>query len=380
MRSMQLVPTMPKYLHAMMMTRPTLGIINQLCWEHEAAIEAGLDWDVKIFCPATQDFPDNVVFAHAQIAKPYVSNWFFGRLIFWFLFRAEYYIWLLKNAKDYDALVLRYNVADPFLLLFCLISRRKFFLVHHTLELPELKQYNGMLARVMYYFEMIFGVFNLRSASGLIGVTSEIAEHELFRIDAPEKSTYVYPNGIHYPNQISFDMRATHDYSRPELVFVASEFYDWHGLDILLNNLKGNNDEFVLHLVGNLGEHDRINALDDSRIVLHGTLNSVELADLYSKCVIGLSSFGLHRKGMKMACTLKVREYLMSGLAVYSGHDDVFPKDFTFYRNGKPDIGEIILYCNSILAYEKKYISESSRKYISKASLLRPLYDWISSK
>lgn len=369
---------MPSFLHVMLMSKVTPGVINQMRWESQAARDSGLNWDVKIFCPESDQFTDDFLFVKSKLARSSLLKMPLGRLIFWGLLRLDYYWWLLRSTKNYDYFLIRYNVADPFLLLFSLVFRGRHLLVHHTLELPELRHYKGFVPFAMYCYERVFGQVNLSLAYGLIGVTKEIVEHELARMCCNRnKLTYVYPNGILYsPDMMLLDLRGT-DGSCPEIIFVASEFYEWHGLDLLLSNLKDNVDSFVLHLVGSLNESDLLVAQNDSRVILHGTLNSRQLFNLYAKCTVGLSSFGLSRKGMNMACTLKVREYLSAGLPVYSGHLDVFPNDFQFYRNGPARIGDILNYCARVRIYKKETVSGAAMEYISKASLMGRLYDSI---
>ncbi|MFX8895379.1 glycosyltransferase family 1 protein, partial [Acinetobacter baumannii] len=88
------------------------------------------------------------------------------------------------------------------------------------------------------------------------------------------------------------------------------------------------NDDFILHIVGDVSVEDELLAKKDSRVILHGPLTNIEISQLMSKMWIGLASFGLFRKRMKEACTLKVREYLNYGLPIYSGHKDIFPEEF----------------------------------------------------
>ena len=69
------------------------------------------------------------------------------------------------------------------------------------------------------------------------------------------------------------------------------------------------------------------------KVKLYGEITDAQkIHNILSYCDAGLSSFALAEKGMKVATTLKVREYLASGLPVISGHiDGGFPKDFNYY-------------------------------------------------
>ena len=67
----------------------------------------------------------------------------------------------------------------------------------------------------------------------------------------------------------------------------------------------------------------------------------------------------------------------MSGLAVYSGHKDVFPDDFSYYRFGLPNIDSILQFYKEISAVSMMSISKESEKYISKRVVLADLNRWI---
>ncbi|MFH4122496.1 glycosyltransferase family 1 protein, partial [Acinetobacter baumannii] len=77
----------------------------------------------------------------------------------------------------------------------------------------------------------------------------------------------VYPNGIISQHDIILDDRND---NIPEIVFIASYFNGWHGLDLLLHNLSSINDDFILHIVGDVSVEDELLAKKDSRVILHG--------------------------------------------------------------------------------------------------------------
>ncbi|MDR8253693.1 glycosyltransferase family 1 protein, partial [Acinetobacter baumannii] len=76
----------------------------------------------------------------------------------------------------------------------------------------------------------------------------------------------VYPNGIISQHDIILDDRND---NIPEIVFIASYFNGWHGLDLLLHNLSSINDDFILHIVGDVSVEDELLAKKDSRVILH---------------------------------------------------------------------------------------------------------------
>lgn len=357
-----------RVLHSAALLRPPVGIMNQMRWEQEAAHQLGLNWQVKMFCPALQLGAEEITHFSKKVATTKNQN-IIAKTRSWFNLRSEYHQWLISQEDEVDVFLLRYYVHDPFQLKFITECKKPVCLVHHTLEVPELASPNGIGAKARSYFDLVLGKHAIQRSSITIGVTNEIISYEKLRANQPDKLSILYPNGITCQPQILIDRRQ----SIPELLFVAGTFAPWHGLDLLLKTLKNNETPFILHLVGNLSSDDLLVAENDSRIVLHGHKTHQEINLIAESCWLGISSFALHRIGMKEACTLKVREYLMLGLPVYAGYKETFPDDFQFYRNGSLSIDKILEFAIKYRNTDKNLISEYSREFIDKVSSLNSL-------
>lgn len=356
-----------KILHAANLPRPSLGIINQLHWEDDAAKKLGISWDIFLKCY------DEVLQQKDFIEKfPRIKRGgFLFKVVNWIAFNLSYYRLLNKKKNDYDIFILRHSVASPFQLWFILFCAKPVYLVHHTLEVPELSIGSGFSYKLLSILESLLGKFSIRCANGVIGVTPEIVNYELDRARVLIKPTIVYPNGIAFDHGPSGDDRK----SIPELLFVAGVFSPWHGLDRVLAALDNYSADVILHLVGDLAPEDAARASRDARVRIHGRLSNAEISNLAESCWVGLSSFALDRQGMKEACTLKVREYLMMGIPVYAGHLDVFPKDFPFYENGEPCTSRMIDYANRCRKFTREQVSNDARPYIEKKKLLNNFYN-----
>ena len=356
-----------KVLHCAALLSPPSGVVSQMESEQFAASQLGIDWHVRMFCPKGS-LVDSAIAHHAQWLGEGRGN-FAWKLYAWFMLRIEYHVWLYSLAKEYDIFVLRYYVHDPFQLFFLLLCKRPVYLVHHTLEVPELAMPGGRAAWLRSRLESWLGKYSVRYAQGTIGVTREILAHQALRGYKRGKD-YLYPNGIVYESHVAADKRE----KIPELLFVAGFFAPWHGLDLLLKELGSNSERFVLHLVGGLSEVDRLRAESDERVILHGHQDSEGIRMIAARCMVGLSSFGLSRIGMEEACTLKVREYLMMGLPVYAGYREVLPQTFTFYRSGPPSIPDILSFARSVSSASREQVAASAKPYIDKAAILDTLY------
>lgn len=354
-----------RVLHSALMLIPKSGILQQMRWEQEAADALGLPWDVRVFGPADGD-ADDPIRVHADPPSWRVP----GRVHRVLAVRRAYYRWLLEAAPRHDLILLRHAMADPMEAGFIARCPVPVVTVHHTLEVPELSGQGGFLPMLKARVESWTGRRAISAAAGVVGVTDEVRRYERQRAAVPPDCSWVYPNGVS-PEAPVADRRSG---DVPRIVFVANTFSNWHGLDLLLQAVEASGEQFELHLVGAIREADRHKVECDSRIVCHGRLERQDLNDLYSGMWIGLSSFGLHRNGMREACTLKVREYLASGLPVYSGHRDVFPDSFPFYRSGPADMADILNFARAMRTVSRERIAGDSADHISKSQVLERLY------
>lgn len=361
-----------KILHVACMLYPTSGIINQMLDEFQAASELNIDLDVRIFT-GFQNLNNEKIFVHST--RTYHKLTLLKKVKALFDLKREYYNWLESQIKNYDIILLRYSVHDLGLLKFVskYKNKVKILTVHHTLETPELKMLGG-INYLRGIGDEIIGKKVLKNVHGIVSVTNEISQFEkMRRTDLDNLTSIIYPNGIIVNDVNISDER---DKNQLNIVFVASFFYEWHGLDLLLSQLeKSEYSSLTVHIVGLMSDSDFNRLKNITCIRYHGLLNSEELSKLYEKCDIGLASFALYRKSMNQACTLKVREYLVNGLAVYSGHQDVFGDNFMLYHYGELDIEEIIEFSLKIKSKSKDEIVQASKKYIDKRNLLIDLVE-----
>jgi hypothetical protein len=369
-----------RILHSAILTYPSIGIVNQMEWEAEAAFSLNINWYTLLYCPR-----DLNIEGHAFIKKSRTnlfnirSKW---RYLFnWFKFKFEYYVELKKNEKKIDLFILRYSILDPFQFLFLIFVKKPVFFLHHTLEIEELKIGRSNIFNLKVLCESIFFSFNTLLSNGIVAVTNEILRYEKRRLLFLNniKFYFLYPNGIKfdYNNQVfKYNQRK----SVINIMFIAGYFHAWHGLDLVVSNCKLSDLEFKLHIVGDIDKVNKNLILNDPRFVYHGKLNKDEIKLLSLSCDVGLSSFALFRKSMTEACTLKTREYLSLGLPVYSGHPDVFPDNFQFYKIGFPKIKDILDYGNEMRKFSKLDIIEKSKIFIDKKILLSNFYSDLVEK
>lgn len=348
-----------RVLHAATMSVPARGVVRQMEEEQRAASAADLPWRAAFFVP--RGTAGDVCVDAGMDADDRLT------------FRRAYYRWLRETVRDYDLLLLRHVQYDPLQVPFMRRLDKPVLLVHHSLEGREILSAGGLAARVRWALESVLGPLAIRRADGLVVMTDEIARYEARRARREPPLVLRYPNGICYDGYaVAEEPLAGAD--PPELLFVASHFAPWQGLDRLLDALERSGRECVLHVVGEVTPAQRRRLESDSRCRAHGSLDADSLDALVRRVHLGLAAFALERAGFGEACTLKVREYLRAGLPVYSGHRDVFPEGAFFYRLGPCDLDAILDYARHAGARTRAEISSAARPYIDKRELLEELY------
>lgn len=143
-----------------------------------------------------------------------------------------------------------------------------------------------------------------RRADAFVTVTPDLAG-QMRRFDKP---VVAIGNGI---SPARFDASlASNGRRERSVLFVGTPGQPWHGLDRVLMLAQAMPDvEF--HVVGSSGSQDELH-----NVSYHGLLDRQALANLYSRCSVGLGSLAMERVGMNSSSSLKVREYLACGLGV----------------------------------------------------------------
>jgi len=368
-----------KVLHATFQKYHSVGIYNQLLWENSAAQKLKISWDSRYFCANPPSLDSQSVIVDLNTLDFPETHPFLK-----YLFRLssreqlDFYDWLSSQELKYDVVLLRHN---PFSLLesaYVNSASVPVFLVHHTKELVEASIGMNLKSIARYLVADTFGLRSLERAFGHVSVTPEISHYESTRIGGKRKAFLVYPNGICYDSDsVPLDSRCSS--SPPQLLFVASSFSPWHGLDRLLKSCRQTYERFDLHLVGSLPPGLMKEALSDQRIHVHHSQSQSYIVNLLAKCDVGIAAMGSDRLGMKEGCALKVREYLRGGLPVISDYLDVFPAGFPYYTQLDCNIDRILDCAYTAKLFSRVEVATAAREFIDKEAMLSTLYASIGS-
>lgn len=373
-----------KIAHISILPAYSPGVFKKLEVKAKAARDAKLDIDFYLLNPVEEKKVHNLIlFKQAFSFLPFA----FIQTIAFRLMKLQ----VLQKKVDldsYDYIVLRYPLVDG-------IGTQKFIrkygykiiTEHHTDEVSELYSVGRLVDLIRAKIEEKYASSFLSEVRGIIGVTEEICELELRKSGI--KPYQMIPNGIDVES-VPFTGHASFDGATLNIVFVASEFVPWQGLESLLEGL----DDYIgpvtiqLNLIGALTEKQIIlcEKYEKPNIIIHrrGKQFGNDLDSYLRQAHVAISSLALYKKNMKEACPLKSREYIARGLPfVYAYDDNDLEGDEDFALKLMPntpiDIEEIIYFVQ--VCSNRVRLSENMREFAQEKLdwkvKLRQMFDFI---
>jgi len=217
----------------------------------------------------------------------------------------------MENFKP-DCVYFRYDTWS--LTLNHILKKYKSIAELNTYDLGEfyllMKKEKTIKSILRYFIYKLLRGAILSKVAGIVGVTKEIAEHNSVS-KYGKKYTFI-PNGIDLNKFKTIKDGGKND--RIGLFFIGTPNQPWHGIDII-EELAVNFPQYDFHIVG-------IDGVSKNNIFYHGYLNDECYMEIIGKCHICIGTLALHRKNMREACPLKVREYLALGFPIIIGYDD----------------------------------------------------------
>lgn len=295
-----------------------IGVIKKIRQFKKAADEMSVDFHFVIYKLGSR-FNREVMDGIEVVAVPRETSFWYGERSLFEL--------ILEDSRSFDAILMREPLG--IVAYHHVFKRWSGLLVseHHTKIHDELKSLNRPLDGLKRRF---FDSRSLNLGRGAVALTFEI-EQDL-RERGFRGATKVIDNGVDVSSVPFTGFSAFNDRGL-ELVFLAGSFWPWHGIDRLVEGLRSYRGAvpITLHLIGSLNQVEVFPDTERVRFVRHGKLEGEALDDVMVRAHLGISTLGLHRKGMKEACSLKSREYLARGLPFVSAYDDpVLTADLDF--------------------------------------------------
>ncbi len=298
-----------------------LGVEKKIKNQSKAALNLGLDIDFIILNSNIDKIENNLKLIKLKSSQNNFISKIQKKLFKFSLISRS------VDLNEYDYIILRYPSMDFSALSFSRKWGDKIITEHHTDEIGEMNSEEiNLTIKFKIFLEKIIGPKFLRNIRGLIAVTDEIRKVELLKANKNIYSS-VISNGISIKD-VEFTQFTKFDNKELKLIFVASYFAPWHGLDLLLKSLKDYKDYFdiKLYLIGDLSNElkDLIKNIGNNKVNIKilGRKYGEELNYYFKKSNIAISSLALHRNNMKEACVLKTREYIARGIPFVYRYDD----------------------------------------------------------
>lgn len=348
------------------------GIVKQIEYDYQLTKNIN-NFDWKNF-----SFLDQIEKNSHSEKLPFLFRGVMGRRLF-------LWIWLLKNSKDYDFVIMRHMEFDIFSVIFSWFVPNRIH-IHHSKEIEELKlRRNNWKGKIASKVEKFTGGIAVRNSCAILTVSKDLMHYQRTTRKLPKEfPIFHFPNGIIVENTPILN-DVINNYSSIEIGFIADRFHPWHGLDLLINNCKNYlrkdiNRNLVFHLIGKLDSNylDQIKKINQSnskiKFKVYGTLKQKEYWKIFCNCNLGIGSLAMYRNGLTDGSTLKVREMLAMGLPIFSGHKDTaLPEDFPYYFSEGGDIEDIIKFSEKVANISRQEIRSASFKYIEKSIMFNSL-------
>lgn len=351
---------------------------KKIAFQAAAAKEKNLPIDFLVLNSTTSTHEANLEYLKIKLPKLAIL-----RALFQKLFRYRYIERALESRSDYDIYILRYPLALGFgVTAFYSKYGKKIYTEHHTIETQELDDFFAMSAfsRVISALEKKFRTKIMGYTRGVIGVTNEIADFAYAFKKSGAKFTM--SNGIRVSDIIPIQRPPVANIAQIRILFIASNFAAWHGLDRLLDGLSKYEGKMIIHLdlAGNIfngaliHQIDKLNAGDLINIHKRGVVLNDDLDALYQLADIGISSLAIHRNGMREACVLKTREYCARGLPfVYSYEDSDLSGDEIYALKIRGDESPVNI--ESIIQFHKSVMEIQDIRQIMRNDAEKKM-DW----
>ncbi|MDO9578466.1 MAG: glycosyltransferase [Candidatus Cloacimonadales bacterium] len=269
-----------------------------------------------------------------------------------------------KDLTDFkpDIVYLRFEVFKPFHL--SILKSFNVIVEINTNDIVEFKLQasKSIREKIRLIYHLLTRWIIFKYAKGIISVTDELlSKHYMNKYKKP---SLVIPNNLILKN---FKILKKSNNKIPNLVFMGTSDYPWHGIEKIIELAKETENELFFHIIGS----EDTNYPNLKNVKFYGYLLRKDYEKIIEKCDIGISTLSLHKINMNEASSLKLREYLAYGLPSIIGYRDTafinsIPKWILEIPNEESNLlynkNRIIDFCNRMK--DVIVTHEESKKYI----------------
>lgn len=343
------------------------GVTNQLRIENHAAKYSKTSWTTELW--DDECATDQSLSFQSRIPRPLRT--FIGRRYFTYLRTRK----LLKN---HDYVLVRYTLLHFFDLLHTQGDSERIIYVTHLPVSDIARTLPKPIGLFLLTLERPLSKWLFKRSKVIAAVVPELFDKYTNHPSLARVHKIVYPNGG-LPIEHIRDTRRQDNSLR--IGFISSEFYEWIGLDELLEKLRGLAGNLLdinvcFVIVGKISEVQRehIAYLNNIRTGLVEHIDRIPyeaMQEFLASLTCTLGAFAIGKSGLKTMASLKIRESLMAGVPVYSGHPDAhIPVGFEFLEVGECDPARIIRFADCHRTTSRETIREASKQYVDKQLLM----------
>jgi len=289
-----------------------------------------------------------------------------------YLFRKFDLIEKSIDLSKYDLVTLRYPLADRSYRQF--VHKYNVISEHHSDEIPELKSniigHSPIQLKIASFVRLVleykYGRNYRGKCKGIIAVTDELRRKET-AISEVQIPSIAISNGIDVEaiKRTGFNPL---DGRSLDLIFVASRFSPWDGLERVIASIEDYKGPWTirLHIVGDIKPSDTGRSKGEN-VIYYGIKRGAELDQVFSRANMAVSTMGLYLKKLREAASLKTREYTARGIPFMLAYDDVdlgkVGEDKKFFLK-LPNRGEGIQIQNAI-----EFLGDLNKKFAKSSEL-----------
>ncbi len=212
-----------------------------------------------------------------------------------------------------EKVIVRHTFFDPFLMFFLFfrwITGRKTFLEHHSDHVAELRNrgFFGVFASIIekYSCNLIGSLIH-----GHICVSLAVLNSQK-KIFSRSENFNVIENGVSFtPKDLRSNYKEKKEVGLKKIIFVASEFCHWHGLEKILYTYSQEKPLIQLVVVGKCAENIKNKY---PMVIFEGRiLDSKKLNNLVCGSDICIDSLNLSSLGLTISSSIKAKEYIALG-------------------------------------------------------------------
>jgi len=282
---------------------------------------------------------------------------------FEFRWRAFFSMYRKLKEKDFDMFYLRSTPSDLVFLLFSFIMGKKLVVEFNSIRSREMRLSGKYFMSVI---EEFFTRLLLRNILGFVGVTDEISQYYAKYVNSNKVRLATVSNGIDVK---SVPIKKVRKLDGGLNIIFVGDYNPWFGIDRIIKGARVYRGKDIIRItfVGDgYGKVMEQTFQGNVEFRFTGRLSGDNLDEEFNEADLAIGSLGIHRVGLKQACTLKTREYWARVIPFVISYEDVDVKgrrlDYCLKLSGDESDVDFEVLVDFFKGLDKKGLSERIRR------------------